>query len=193
MSTAQRYTSADLLAFPDNDGKRYEIIAGDLHVSKQPHAYHQLVCFQLGFELRRMDSPGAGRVLTAPGLIFAEDDDVVPDVVWIRESRLAIALQPDGKLHSAPELVAEVLSPGATNERRDREAKLDIYSRHSVAEYWIVDWRRQRIEVFRGQGDRLMPAAIFEASDALTSPLFPGRSGRASEVFAGTIPDAPIA
>jgi len=39
-TTMPRFTSADLEAFPD-DGKRYEIIDGELYVSKQPHIYHQ--------------------------------------------------------------------------------------------------------------------------------------------------------
>lgn len=45
-----RWSSRDLELFPD-DGKRYEIIGGDLYVSKQPHWQHQFVCgriFQLG-------------------------------------------------------------------------------------------------------------------------------------------------
>ena len=71
----------------------------------------------------------------APGVIFADDDAVVPDVVWASTARLATALEADGKLHAAPELAVEVLSPGASNERRDREATLKLYSRRSVAEY----------------------------------------------------------
>ena len=65
--------------------------------------------------------PGA-----APGLIFADDDDVAPDVVWISRERLAGTLDQTGHLHTAPELVVEVLSPGSVNERRDREVKLKL-------------------------------------------------------------------
>jgi hypothetical protein len=43
MSTARRWTSADLAVLPD-DGKRYEIIGGDLYISRQPHWYHQRAC-----------------------------------------------------------------------------------------------------------------------------------------------------
>jgi len=42
MTSSLRWISADLEAMPD-DGKRYEIIDGDLQVSKQLHYYHQLV------------------------------------------------------------------------------------------------------------------------------------------------------
>ncbi|MBI2218960.1 MAG: Uma2 family endonuclease, partial [Candidatus Rokubacteria bacterium] len=54
------------------------------------------------------------------------------DVVWVSTQRLATVLWPDGKLHAAPDLIVEVLSPGAANERRDREVKLTLYSRRGV-------------------------------------------------------------
>lgn len=62
-----------------------------------------------------------GIVLIAPGLIFAEDDDVAPDIVWSSRKRLAQAVDAVGHLHAAPELVIEVLSPGKANEYRDRD------------------------------------------------------------------------
>jgi hypothetical protein len=38
-----RWTSADLKLFPD-DGKRYEIIDGELFVTRAPHWKHQKAC-----------------------------------------------------------------------------------------------------------------------------------------------------
>ncbi|MGH2347414.1 MAG: Uma2 family endonuclease, partial [Chloroflexota bacterium] len=40
---ALRWTSADLEVMPE-DEKRYEIIDGELYVSKQPHWHHQATC-----------------------------------------------------------------------------------------------------------------------------------------------------
>src|SRR6266699_4436692 len=139
-----RWTSHDLELMPENDN-RYEIIDGELYVSKQPHLHHQIVCGNV-FALLTHWSNQAQTVMPIcePGLIFADDDDVVPDAVWISHERLATALRADGKLHSAPELVVEVLSPDTTNERRDREFKLWLYSRRGVLEYWIISWIEQR-------------------------------------------------
>src|SRR5215467_12237079 len=174
MVTTLRWTSSDLELMPD-DGKRYEIIDGDLYVSKQPHYYHQRVCGRLFSVLDAWSNEsGAGEVNLAPGLIFASDDDVAPDLVWMSKSRLATALRPDGKLHAAPELVIEVLSPGATNERRDREAKLKLYSRRGVLEYWIVDWRAQQVEVYRREEFALRLVATLYPAETLQSPLLPG-------------------
>jgi len=139
MRATHRFTSSDLEAFPDNDGKRYEIIDGELYVSRQPHFYHQRVCGRIFSMLEQASQHGEGEPVIAPGLIFADDDDVAPDVIWLSSARKATTLGPDGKLHAAPELIVEVLSPGVANEKRDREAKLKLYSRRGVGEYWIVD------------------------------------------------------
>lgn len=128
-----RWTSADLEVLPEN-GSRYEIIDGEFHASRQPHWNHQIVCSNAIALLKEWSRQAEGRANFAPGIIFADDEDVAPDVVWISDERLAAALR-GGKLHAAPELVVEVLSPGSTNERRDREAKLKLYSNRGVEEY----------------------------------------------------------
>ena len=192
MTTTPRFTSADLDAFP-NDGKQYEIIDGELYVSKQPHLYHQFVCSHLLVKLAQWSAQsGNGRAVAAPGLIFAEDDDVAPDVVWMSSDRMAAIFGPDGKLHAAPELIIEVLSSDATNEKRDREAKLKLYSRRGVDEYWIVDWRQRRIEVFRREQAQLALAATLMESDILTTPLLPAFASPVRDVFKG-IPADPAA
>ena len=171
-----------LEVLPD-DGKRYEIIDGELYMSRQPHWHHQRACVKIcsigGVEC----ADWAGEANLAPGVIFADDDDVAPDVVWISHTRRAAALGPDGHLHAAPELVIEVLSPGSTNERRDREAKLKLYSRRGVLEYWIIDWRTQQVEVYRREDLALHLVATLYPTDMLTSPLLPGFSCEVATLF----------
>src|SRR5919199_1588511 len=185
MDTALRWTSADLAVLPD-DGKRYEIIDGELYVSKQPHWHHQFVCSQLiRFLGDWSEQSGVGIVNMAPGLIFGDNDDVAPDVVWISRERLATALGPDGHLHAAPELAIEVLSPGSANERRDREAKLKLYSVRGVQEYWIADWRQRQVEVYRREQAALRLAETLYEEDDLRSPLLPGFALPVKRLFAG--------
>jgi Uma2 family endonuclease len=87
---------------------------------------------------------------------------------------LAQIYESDGKLHGAPELTVEILSPGSTNEQRDRELKLKLYSRIGVEEYWIADWRARTLEIYRRSEGRLQFAATLSGDDVLTSPLLPG-------------------
>lgn len=182
---SNRFTSSDLEAFPD-DGKRYEIIGGELYVSKAPQFQHQLVCTLILSKLHQWcEQSGNGRAVVAPGVIFADDDDVIPDVVWLSSRRMSIILWPDGKLHAAPELIIEVLSPGSSNEKRDRETKLTLYSRRGVDEYWIVDWQLKTLQTFRRLDAQLVLAATLAEFDTLTTPLLQGFACRVGELFAG--------
>lgn len=182
MTRAEKFTSADL-AFMPEDGKRYELIEGDLHVSRQPSWEHQYVCSRLFRFLDEWnDENGLGTVNTAPGLLFA-DDDVAPDVVWISRGRLTGALDQAGHLRAAPELVVEVLSPGATDEQRDRQAKRKLYSRRGVQEYWIVNWTRRLVKVHRREQGALRLVATLYEQDELATPVLPGFACAISKLF----------
>jgi len=180
-----RYTSSDLELLPDVEGVRYEIIDGDLYVSKAPEVGHQLTCHRVAFLLESWDQGAAlGRTIPAPGVIFAPDQDVIPDLIWIRRDRFADAVDQGGHLRMAPDLVVEVLSPGSINERRDRELKLNLYSRQGVHEYWIVDWQHHTVQVYRRSQAELRLEATLEQEDLLTSPNLPGFSCRVAEFWA---------
>jgi Uma2 family endonuclease len=183
MDTTLRWTSADLEALP-GDGKCYEIIDGELYMSKQPHWHHQFVCGQVFAVLQAWSKQtGMGQANLAPGVIFADDDDVAPDVVWISRARRDSALGQEGHLHAAPELVVEVLSPGSSNQRRDREAKLKLYSRRGVQEYWIIDWLTRQVEVYRREQHALRLVETLHATDTLQTLLLPGFTCAVAELF----------
>jgi Uma2 family endonuclease len=178
-----RWTSQDLELLPD-DGKWYEIVDGELYVSKQPHWEHQFVSGQIFALLQAWsDQTQMGMANLAPRLIFGDDEDVAPDVVWISAQRLLTALQSDGKLHATPELVVEILSPGSTNERRDREVKRKLYSRRGAEEYWIVDWQERCLEIYQRDEAVLTLNRILNENDVLQSPQLPGFSCRVSQIF----------
>lgn len=186
MTRTVRWTSADLDALPD-DGTRYEIIAGSLYMSKQPEWHHQLTCTNIAGILNNWSIPrNLGVANAAPGVIFADDDDVAPDVVWASGERLAEILGADGKLHGPPELVIEVLSPGAANTRRDREVKLSLYTRQGVDEYWIVDWRQRSIEIYRRVNGLLERVRGASGEDIIDTPLLPGLPIPLASIFTGT-------
>lgn len=178
-----RWTSADLELFPD-DGKRYEIIDGELFVTRAPHWGHQRTCLKIGRVLDDWSqSSGLGQAAIAPGIIFSDADNVIPDVVWASNERLAFLLDESGHLTAAPELMVEVLSTGQENEKRDRELKLKLYSSKGVREYWIVDWRLQQVEVYRREQAALVQVATLFTSDELSSPLLPGFACPVAQLF----------
>jgi Uma2 family endonuclease len=184
MASVVKLTIADLEALPE-DGKRYELIDGELHVSTQPHWFHQRVCGLFFAALHTWSKQtGLGIVNLAPGVIFSEEDAVAPDVVWVSAERLKVVLdQEKGKAYQAPDLVIEVLSPGYENERRDKRLKLQLYSQRGVKEYWIADWRTKTIEIYRRVEAALRLECTLGVDDDLTSPLLPGFSVRVATLF----------
>lgn len=177
MAITRRYTSPDLALLPDVEGIRYEIIDGNLHVSKQPHWHHQYVCNRVSSALDAWnDQTGMGFVLFAPGVIFSPENDVVPDLVWISRDRVELLTDQAGHLRGAPELVLEVLSFGAANEKRDRDTKLQLYSRQGVQEYWLANWRSETLDVFRRSAAGLQLTTTLRNDDVLVTPLLPGFS-----------------
>ncbi|QFS43783.1 Uma2 family endonuclease [Nostoc sphaeroides] len=170
-----RWTIHDLEVLPENEWTRYEIINGELFVTRTPHRRHQQVCGKIFRQLDVWsDSSGLGETIVAPGVLFSQADSVIPDVVWVSRERLAQIEDEAGHLTGAPELVVEVLSPGKQNELRDKEAKLKLYSVQGVREYWIVDRFTEKIEVYRREKAQLILVATLLGDDEITSPLLPG-------------------
>jgi len=184
VSTSLRFTVDDLEVMTE-DGKRYEIIDGELYESNQPDYVHQQVAGDVWLLLQNWShATNTGEACLAPGVIFADDDAVAPDVIWMSWPRLLQARRPgDGHLHAPPELVIEVLSPGSANERRDRVAKLKLYSRRGVDEYWIADWRTQSVDAYRRTNDTLVFMSTLSGEDSLVSPLLPGFQHPVSFIF----------
>jgi len=178
-----RWTTSDLELLPDN-GNRYEIIAGELLVTRAPHWNHQKTCGRIYAALDSWSlASGRGEATIAPGVIFTETDNVIPDVVWASRARLVSLLDKAGHLTAAPELIVEVLSPGAENQRRDRDLKLRLYSARGVQEYWIIDWQLQQVEVYRRERTALRLVTTLFARDELTSLLLPDFSCSVAQLF----------
>jgi Uma2 family endonuclease len=179
-----RWTIADLEHLPDSEGTRYEIIGGELFMSKQPHWHHQRTCGKIHVELSIWNQESAlGEIAETPGIIFSDEDAVAPDLVWVSKERLAVILAEDGKLHGVPELVIEVLSYGSSNIQRDKEFKRKLYSVRGVGEYWIVDWQQQTVEIYRREAAALQLVATLWPTDELTSPLLPNFKLKVSRIF----------
>jgi Uma2 family endonuclease len=180
-----RWTTRDLDAMPDDSGwKRYEIIDGELFVTRAPHIRHQGAASKLNIALGNWSAQTKlGSVFQTPGVIFSESDAVIPDVVWISQERLENGVDDAGHLTIAPELMVEVLSPGDQNEQRDKEVKLKLYSRHGVQEYWVLNWQIKTLEIYRRDGVQLQLVATLLGNDTLTSPLLPDFSVVLSIIF----------
>lgn len=185
VANSLRWTARDLNAMPDDGGwKRYEIIDGELFVTRAPHIRHQGAGGNAHVELETWSRQSQlGKAFQIPGVIVTPTDAVIPDVVWISRERLANGVDEAGHLTVAPELMVEVLSPGELNEQRDKEVKLKLYSLHGVQKYWIVNWQLKTLEIYRRNDAQLRLQTTLKEGDTLTSPLLPGFSSPVTQIF----------
>lgn len=168
-----RLTYDDYSLLP-NDGKRYEIIEGELFVTPSPNFLHQSVVTNMTYYLSAFlkDHP-LGRVLVSPfDVVFSQLDVVEPDVLYVSKARSSVLT--DKNVQGSPDLVIEVLS--LSTAKMDRTTKLKLYARFGVEEYWIIDPEGPAAEIYRREKGALDLAATLDAKGLLTSPLFPGFS-----------------
>jgi Uma2 family endonuclease len=185
VSNSIRWTTRDLDALPDNDGwKRYEIIGGELFMTRAPHIRHQGVAGKLHVRLENWsEMTGLGSAFQTPGVIFTPEDAVIPDVIWISQEHLANGIDEAGHLTVSPELIIEILSPGELNAQRDKEVKRKLYSLHGVEEYWIANWQLKTLEIYRRADAQLQLVATLLEGDVITSLLLPGFSTPLTQIF----------
>jgi Uma2 family endonuclease len=178
-----KYTYDDLQTFPEGDGKRYEIIDGDLLVTPAPGNRHQFVLGNLYWQVRSyLEGARIGRLLFAPADVVLSDINVVePDLLFLSNARLARLTAKN--IEGAPDLVVEVLSE--SNRRTDEVRKRKLYESVDVLEYWIVDPELETVKVYRKAGERFeRPVELSaEAGDNLTTPLLPGFAVPVAKLF----------
>ncbi|MFN6483632.1 MULTISPECIES: Uma2 family endonuclease [unclassified Nostoc] len=184
LNTGVRWTTQDVELLPENEGTRYEIVDGELFITRALHFKHQQTCGKIFGQLDVWsESTGLGEAVINPGVLFSESDNVIPDVVWATKETLVLTLDEEGHLTGAPDLVVEVLSLSKSDERRDKEAKLKLYSSRGVKEYWIADWRSRKLEVYRREQSQLNLVATLFSNDNIISPLLPGFSCTVDQFF----------
>jgi Uma2 family endonuclease len=148
------------------DGKRYEILDGELYVTPAPSPLHQRLSKRLQRRLEDyFEARSIGEVFNAPiDLILGDHDIAQPD--------LLIAADPaqvsDRGIERAALMVIEILSP--STRALDRGAKMRRYADRGVAHYWIVDPDAQRIECFRLEAGEYRRVVGCEVPDVLSHP-----------------------
>jgi len=165
-------TYEDYLHLPD-DGNRYEILEGELHVAPAPKTKHQIVSLNLAAILHQhVRKHKLGRVLTAPtDVVLSRTNVVQPDLIFLSNERLHLLTE--SNIQGAPDLIVEVLSE--FTEERDRTLKMQIYARHGVKEYWIIDPDHETLEVYRldPESRALSHQATYQRDEEFSPKLFP--------------------
>lgn len=178
---AAKLTYEDYRNTPEDE--RCELLDGELVMAPTPNIAHQRVCGRLGRRLAEfVEERDLGEVFRAPTDVLLSDTDVVqPDILFISKGRADIITADN--VQGAPDLVVEVLSP--TTARRDWRDKLDLYSRHEVREFWLVDPQTEIVWVLLPNEGSLEVANIYGEGDTLASSILEGFTLDLNELFPG--------
>lgn len=175
-------TYEDYLHFP-NDGRRYEILEGEVYVSPAPTTKHQTVVGNVFARLLEfVKRKKLGRVFVAPtDVVLSRTNVVQPDVLFLSNERLSLLTERN--VQGAPDLIVEVLSE--FTEEQDRTLKPQIYARHGVKEYWLIDPDRETLEQYEldPESRELRHAATYQRDETLRSKLLPGLALRLTELW----------
>jgi Uma2 family endonuclease len=166
---------------PD-DGKRYELVNGEVFVTPSPNVKHQRILGRLHLSIgNHVEKHKLGSVFVAPlDVVFGEKTALQPDIIFVSSGRHGI-VGPE-YIIGAPDLVVEILSPYRV--AFDRVTKFEQYARHAVGEYWIIDPTAETVEVYRLEGSSYELKGTLSASQTLETPLLPSWKNSVSQLFA---------
>lgn len=181
MRTATGCSWEDWLALPETtDGRRYELVDGELVVSPSPGYRHQRVVNLLQTDLTMWAREHGGQVLPGPFDIYlTEGNYYEPDLIYVRPE--PVGLIGERGMPAAPDLVVEVSSPHT--RRRDLLVKRDRYEQAGVLEYWFVDLDAERVLVHRRGEGGWAAAAALERGDTVEAVATPGFSVPAARIL----------
>ena len=172
-------TYEDYASLPDDE--RCELINGELLSMPSPKEIHQAMSGTLFLSVGAfVRATKLGKVYFAPFDVLLSDADIVqPDLIFISNARSRIITEDN--IRGAPDLVVEILSPSTADY--DRTVKRDLYARHGVSEFWLVDLEARTVTVLILGADGYDAPAVHGAGDTLTSPTLAGFSLNLSELF----------
>ncbi len=149
-----KLTYEEFRRLPD-DGKRYELIHGEVHLTPSPTTKHQFALQNLS---RSLDpfvfKHRLGEIFVAPlDVRLSRDTAVQPDPIFISNSRARIIKE---------------------NYIDDRATKLALYAEAGVPEVWLLETVAKTVEVLKLQGKKYLVDSALAGERKLTSSQFPG-------------------
>ena len=176
----QTVTYEEWLRMPEVTDFIEEVVDGEILIMPPNKLQHALIAQRIYKALdAQLDAREVLVLATVFGLVIrkAPLTSRVPDVAVFRKSMI---VEQDGYIHSAPQLVVEVLSPG--NTRRERERKLADYASLGVPEMWVVSPEARTVEVL------YLESGFLRSAQALTQGVlepkqFPGVQIQISEIW----------
>ena len=189
------YTVADYFATPI--GERWELIDGILyHTPETPGTWHQEVLGTLRYQYHRQDEDQRLGVFWVAGhfaVVLSERNVVEQDLMFVKQEHRHLFT--DRAYEGVPDLLAEILSPDfqPAKTERDLMVKPELYARHGVPEYWIVNIQDETLRAltdpvaYNGVG-RYRSEKIYRPGDVIATDAVPCVSFDVAELFSDLWP-----
>ena len=172
-------TPEDVERLSKRDGKRYELIDGELK-EKVVGTRSLFIASRICDRLNAFFYPALGFACVEPmTYCFARaNHGQKPDVAFVRFDQLSSKEIPEGDLIVPPALAVEVLSPG--NSGTELDEKLDEYLSAGIEMVWIVNPDKRTIRLYRANGTM----RLYRAKDVIEGEAaLPGFRLAVGEVF----------
>jgi Uma2 family endonuclease len=143
-TSTRRWTRADLADLPD-DGKRYEVLHGELLVSPQASYGHQRIAHALAHVLHAYCEKHRIGHVVGPGAVVFGKNELQPDVQVIPGPSQPLATKWE-KL-PRPMLVVEIVRD-SVSRRSALGKKRDAFGERGIEAYWVIDPDKHRALAF---------------------------------------------
>ena len=163
---ARRMTLAEWESLSEDEAG--ELVDGRLEEEEGASFVHELIVVWLGSLLRAWLSPRGGFVFGSDAKYAVQPSrGRKPDLsVFLKGSKKPPAR---GAARVPADIMIEVVTPTASDERRDRLDKLHDYAAFGVRWYWIVDPEIRTLEIYELGSDGRYVHAAAAASGTLES------------------------
>lgn len=186
--TTRKISYQEYEALVESSDQRYELIGGEVYLLAAPSYPHQVIVNEIAGRFYIFFRGKPCQSLTSPldvrlfgfATKFEEDPNVVqPDIVVICDKDKIR----DSKYHGVPTLIVEVLSP--STKGKDLAAKLQLYLKSGVSEYWIVDPEKKSLTYYSFTPEREIDKyTTYRVGDTVESSVFEGLELPIQEIFA---------
>ena len=174
-------TAEEYLYNTEETNQIRELAMGVVREPPAPFFSHQSLVLQLArIWANHVEPRKLGSVAVAPVDVILDRARaliVQPDVLFVSAERLSIIRD---QVWGAPDLVAEVLSPGTASH--DRGEKLEWYRQYGVRECWLVDADVNEITIVDMTGADPVRRVI-QDSARIQSGVLPGLLASAAAIL----------
>jgi Uma2 family endonuclease len=178
MASIATMTGPQFDALPYEEGRRWELIEGELVEVSSPTPEHQILVQRLLLAVvLYLQNHGRGLVLADVELALAKDIRVRPDVFILLGEKAERLDKSRVPVEVCPDVAIEVISP--SERTSDSMRKVDVYLGHGVREVWQVYPKTRQVLVYTAEQE----VRKLGEGATLTTDLLPGFELSISKLF----------